>query len=371
MTTSFAALIFRPEDVSDRALSQGFAVALGGYDAPAPHLLVAPLRGLPGWSVAFYFSGLKPTPATMDEELEHACELFEDELPPAVAVLDAAAEQGRTSTVVYGLTYAEGFLHDDAWRFAADADARHFVRETDDGVEAGVETATESEITPLEDTDDRSVQPHRGSTFLTRELGAPVLGPLMGALFAPERRVDIRLVEASPEAITSEVTRLNSVLRRKNGRAAFQPPESIRGVAVPPTYAAFVKAYDWADPGDPSDLYRELAIGAIEGTLHFLREPALRALDDESWPAVGLYPIAILQGSALGGSRAPIGTIALAADGERLILVKPDGRARPAGPTFGELLRYLALGWKQRSDAEEDIIGALMLRARLRSSTAV
>ena len=93
--------------------------------------------------------------------------------------------------------------------------------------------------------------------------------------------------------------------------------------------------------------------------------------DNESWTAPGVYPIATLQGSALGGSRAPIGTLALAADGERLILVKPDGRTRPAGPTFGELLRYLALGWKQRSEAEEDIIGALMLRARLRSSAAV
>jgi hypothetical protein len=362
MSTSFAALLFRPEHLSDRALSQGFAVALGGYDAPAPHLQVAPLRGLPGWWVAFYCSGLKLTPITQDDEFEHACELFEDDLPPAVAALDAAAEQGHASAVVYALTYAEGFLHDDAWRFAAERDARHFVRETDEGIEAGVETATESEVISL--PDDRAAEERRGSTFLAGELGAPVLGPLMGALFAPERRVDVCLVEASPEAITSEVTRLNGVLRRKDGRGAFQPP-SIRGVAAPPTYDAFVKAYDWADPSDPSDLYRELAIGAIEGTLHFMREPALRALD-ASWTGAGagLYPIATLQSSALGGAR-EIGTIALA-DAQRLVLVKPDGRTCAAGPTFGELLRYVALGWKQRSDAEEDMIGALMLRARLR-----
>jgi hypothetical protein len=57
--------------------------------------------------------------------------------------------------------------------------------------------------------------------------------------------------------------------------------------------------------------------------------------------------------------------VALAADGEQLSIVRA-GRVTPAGPTLGELLRYLALGWSQRSDAEEDLIGALMLRARIR-----
>ena len=407
MTTTFAALIFRPEDVSSRALSQGFAVALGGYDVLAPYLLIAPLRGLTGWSAAFYFSGIKLTPATMDEEFEHACDLFEDELSPAVGVLDAAKEEGRPDAVVYELIYTEDFLHDDAWRFGDGGDARHFVRETDDGIEAGVETAAESTAIPIEaepagarDATTRGATPdaaheHRGSTFLARELGAPVIGPLMGALFAPEHRVEVRLVEPSPEAIANEVGRLNEVLRREGGRAAFRPPESVRGVRTPPAYEAFVRAYDWADPSDPHDLYRELAIGAIEGTLHFLREPALRELDaDEGWTgaAAGLFPIATRCSSTLGGAQ-PTAIVALAADGEHLILVTPSARAKqetspkkprptrsetgnaearprmtPAGPTFGELLRYLSLGWKRRSEAEEDIIGALMLRARLRSS---
>ncbi len=59
--------------------------------------------------------------------------------------------------------------------------------------------------------------------------------------------------------------------------------------------------------------------------------------------------------------------VALGADGEQLWVVRGGTSAAPAGPTFGELLRYLSLGWSRRSDAEEDLIGALMLRARLRS----
>src|SRR5690606_21894628 len=43
MATSFAALIFRPAEIPDRALSQGFAVALGGWDVASPRLLVAAL----------------------------------------------------------------------------------------------------------------------------------------------------------------------------------------------------------------------------------------------------------------------------------------------------------------------------------------
>ena len=37
-----------------------------------------------------------------------------------------------------------------------------------------------------------------------------------------------------------------------------------------------------------------------------------------------------------------------------------------AGPTLGELIRYLALGWSRRAEAEEDMIEALMLRAKVR-----
>ena len=91
------------------------------------------------------------------------------------------------------------------------------------------------------------------------------------------------------------------------------------------------------------------------------RETARTAL---SAAKAGLYPVARLLGSALGASSTQA-IVALAADGEQLSIVR-SGRVTPAGPTLGELLRYLALGWSQRSDAEEDLIGALMLRARIR-----
>ena len=58
MAPPIAALLFRPAEVPDRALSRGFAVALAGWDVPAPRLSVAPLPGAPGWSAAFYASGL-------------------------------------------------------------------------------------------------------------------------------------------------------------------------------------------------------------------------------------------------------------------------------------------------------------------------
>ena len=59
-------------------------------------------------------------------------------------------------------------------------------------------------------------------------------------------------------------------------------------------------------------------------------------------------------------------TVCVARDGATLSLVDARGRTRTAGPTLGELLAYLALGWKERDDVEEDLIQALMLRARLR-----
>jgi hypothetical protein len=73
--------------------------------------------------------------------------------------------------------------------------------------------------------------------------------------------------------------------------------------------------------------------------------------------------------SALGGGAEAEAVVAIARDGQTLALVRGDAIA-PAGPTFGELLRYLSLGWSRRSDAEEDLIGALMLRARMRSQRA-
>ncbi len=376
MPTSFAALIFRPAEVPDAALSRGFAVALAGWDVPAPHLLIAPLPGLPGWSAAFYASGA----GQEEDALEHAAELFSDELSPAVGVLDAAAELGAAPGAVFTLVFAEDVIHDDGWRFTAQGFTRRFVRDGDDGLEAGAETPTGSELHAIdlpEDAGDdeeqaaidRAVRPHRGSTFLSAELGAPVLPALMGALFAAERRLAVRLVEPDPASLAAEARRLVHTLHRSPGRGAFTAPAKVAGVAQPAAHAAFVAAYDWADPSDPEDAYRELSLGAVEGTLRFLREDELRAADgDPSWaPAAraGLYPVARLAGSALGSSRSGA-TLGLAPDGERLALVRAGTSIAPAGPTFGELCRYLSLGWSRRSDAEEDLIGALMLRARVR-----
>jgi len=380
MSTTFAALIYRPDEIPDRALSQGFAVALGGWDVSAPRLLVAEIPGLHGYAAAFYRSSANPG----DDELDHLCELFEDELSPPVAVLDAAAELGRPSARVFALIFAEDIVHDDGWRFDQSGFERHFVREGEDGLESGIETPDESDITPLpidlpkdasEDEEraaiERATRPHRGSTFLSAELRAPVLAALMGAYFTTERRIDIRLIEPGPASIRHEVERLNRVLGRSAGRGAFAAPRVISGVTAPASYDAFVASYDWTDPKDPQDLYRELSIGAIEGTLRFLREDEVQArATDPGWASAakqGLYPIAKLVASALGAAGGKEITIALAADGDGLWCVQAGHKATLAGPTFGELLRYLSLGWSRRSDAEEDVIGALMLKARLRT----
>jgi hypothetical protein len=377
MATSFAALLFRPAEVSDRALSQGFAVALAGWDVPSPRLLIAPLPGIPGYAAAFYASGA----GAGEDELEHAFDLFEDELPPALAVLDAALEGGAVEARVYAITSAEDVFHDDAWRFDARGFERRFVHEEDDVVEAGTETSEAAETAVVEaetpagatEAEERraleaAVRPLRGSTFLSKELGAPVLAALVGALYAVERRLEVRLVAAGAEAVAEETARLVRTLARAAGRGAFEAP-TVAGVAPPASYQAFVQAYDWADPGDPQDHYRELSIGAITATLRFLRADELRRRDaDPAWKQAsgGRYPIARLLGSALGGG-GPESTLALAADGERLVVLRPGRPPTEAGPTLGELLRYLALGWTRRTEAEEDMIGALMLRAKLRA----
>jgi hypothetical protein len=380
MATSFAALVYRPSEIPDRALSQGFAVALAGWDVPAPHLSIAPLAGAPGWAVAFYASGAKVPRGGEDEAFDLACELFDDEPSPALAVLDAAADLGHADARVYAITYAEGIFHDDVWRFDAQGFERRFVHEGEHGVEAGVETAEGAEDVDIDLPEgeedaravERAVKPHRGSTWLSAEIGTPALAALVGALFAVERRVDVRLAEAGAEAIAAETRRLDATLGRTEGRGAFAPPE-VAGRAAPAAYEAFARTYDWADPRDPADLYRELSIGAIEGTLHFHRLEDLRKIDaDAAWKqaaAEGLYPVAALRGSALGGG-GPEATLALAADGDALRIVKKGAPAREAGPTFGELIRYLALGWAKRSEAEDDMIDALMLRARIRSEAA-
>ncbi|APR79266.1 Hypothetical protein A7982_04613 [Minicystis rosea] len=374
MANSFAALVYRPTEIPDRALAQGFAVALAGWDVPAPSLQIAPLAGVPGHAVAFFETGEKVVRGAEDEAFDGVCEIFEDELPPALAVLDAAAELGQTSARVYAITYAEGIFHDDVWRFDADGFERHFVHEGEDGVEAGEETPEGAEdidlALPEGNGDARAIEQvvkaHRGSTFLAAELGAPALAALVGALYAVERRVIVRLVDPAPDSIAAEVERLDRALHRTPGRGAFEPPPSVAGRATPAAYAAFVRAYDWADPNDAADLYRELAIGSIEGTLRFLRREDLARLDaDEALRRAGVYPIAKLTSSALGGG-GPEAVIALAQGDDRLVIVRPGKAPIEAGPTFGELVRYLALGWSKRSDSEEEMIGALMLRARMR-----
>ncbi len=375
MATSFAALLYRSTDVSDEALAHGVGVATAGYDVPAPHLIVADLAGVPGFSVAFYRSGAKKLGEI--DELEHAIDLFEDDLSPALAVRDAAAAEGRTHAVVYAIVYGEEIFVDDAFRFAEDGWARRFVRDGDDGLEAGRASPDDDETTaiaaaaePGSPEEARAIAPHRGSTWLAAELGRPVLPALVAALFQAERRVAARLVDPSPAGVDRETRRLVATLRRVPGRGA-QDLALVVGVAPPEPLRACARAYDWADPTDPSDLYRELSLGAIEGTLHFLRpaETAARGADPAFAIAAagGLYPVATVGGGALGGARARGATVAIAPDGATLTLVDERGRSRPAGPTLGELIGYLALGWKDRDDVEEDLIQALMLRARLRS----
>ena len=86
MGLSFAALFFRPEHIGEAALRRGFAVALAGYDLATPSLSLSELPGATGWSVAFLSSGIARGASGSAEELDLAAELFEDELPPGLAV---------------------------------------------------------------------------------------------------------------------------------------------------------------------------------------------------------------------------------------------------------------------------------------------
>lgn len=382
MTTTFAALLYRPAEIPERALSRGFAVALGGWDVPAPELQIAQLAGLPGFAVAFYVSG-----AAAADAAEHLCDLFDEELSPPVAVLDAAAELGHPEATVYALVYSEDFVYDDGWRFDSAGFERHFVRDGEDGIESGSETPDESLVetlavdVPDDATEgqeraivDSALRPHRGTTFLSAALGRPVLPALMRSLFDVERKLPVRFVEPTAESITRETETLVHVLDRTPRRGAFPAPRLASGLAAPATALAFIQAYDWHDPRDPGDLYRELAIGAVEGNLRFLRPDEIPSFEqDPAWKmAAGapLYPVAKLMGSALGGQATQAAMLAVGPDGDTLFRVRRNRPPEPAGPTFGELLLYLSLGWSKRSDAQEDLIGALMLRARLRTEAA-
>lgn len=404
MSLTLAALIYRPSEVSDRALSLGFAIALGGWDVRAPRLQIVGLPELPGFAAAFYASGLP-----RDEEAEHVIDLFEEELSPGL-VLDVVemlrgsgggarrAGGGRDEdddeeeglSPLYALVYAEDFVHDEGWRVTEEGFQRRFVRDGEDGVEVGVESGDDSQVEVL-DIDvpegaseaeeqalfDAAVRPHRGTTFLSGALGRNVLSVLTRASFDVERTVPVRLVPPDAEAIGHETMRLVEVLGRTAGRGGFSPPETASGAAPPAAVEAFARAYDWHDPRDPEDLYRELAIGAVTGNLRFLREGEMAAFrQEEGWKLPGgdkLYPVAKMVPSALGGGGAGRGEgalLAVGADGDSLFRLRPGRPVEVAGPTFGELLRYLSLGWSKRSAVEEDYIGALMLRARLRVEAA-
>jgi hypothetical protein len=347
MGTSFAAVLYRPAHVSERALSHGFGVATAGFDIEKPSLSVGELAGLPGWSVAFYRSGA----ARGESEHEHACDLFDEELPPGLAVLGAA---DTPDTVLYSLVFSDELVHDDGCRFAPEESRRRYVRDAEEGIEAGREDTSGDEEKILDhDASDDELRPHRGSTFLSECLGTPVLPLLVRALFEADKRVAIRLVAKEPEAIAEETRGLNRTLRRQDGRGAFACADA------PAAVQAFVAAYDWADPSDSADLYRELAIGNVKGTLFFYR-------DDKRPQLAGLYALAALRGSSLGGAPKGERVLGLDPDEETLWIVDGDKR-KPAGPTLGELLAYLRLGWSKRDEVEEDFIGALMLRAKIRA----
>ena len=396
LTEPLAVLLFRPDQVPTRALSFGFALAAAGSDVPEAHLLVAPLRAVAGWSVAFWQSGSRRAQSgfTVEDEIEHARELFEDELPPGLlvhrAARELASERGddapshlAPSAPVYALVLEESPLCDDGWRFDDVGVTRRFLRDGDDGLEAGHEHAEGAAVEPValeiadaagDDEERREVARlaalHGGAAMIGAELGVPLAAALMGALYDADLKVPVRLVEPGPESAARETARLVRVLGRTAGRAAFAPA-AIAGVEPPATYCAFAAAYDWADPADAADLYRELAIGRLEGDLRWARpaesEAVARAGGWEAARARSLYPVAALRTGL--GSTGSERIIALDADGSTLWLAPRDARQPPrlAGPTLTELLRYLSLGWSRRDAAGELVIGALMLRARIRA----
>jgi hypothetical protein len=393
-----AAVLFRPDQVPTRALSFGFALAAAGSDAPDPHLLVAPLRAAPGWSAAFWHSGARRVRGggfTAEDEMEHARELFEDELPPGLLAHRATRELAREcgddgaaraagAAPVYALLLEESPFCDDGWRFDDAGVTRRFLRDGDDGLEAGYERADGAAVEPMaleiseaagDEEERREVARlatlHGGAAMIGAEMAVPLAAALMAALYEADEKVPVRLVEPGPESAAREAARLVRVLGRTAGRGAFEPAPIV-GVDPPAAHRAFAATYDWADPADAADLYRGLAIGRIEGDLRWARpaeaEAAAKVAGWETSRARGLYPVATLRAGALGSSGNER-FVAVDADGSTLWLAPRDARQEPrlAGPTFTELLRYLALGWSRRDAAGELVIGALMLRARVRA----
>ncbi len=354
MIGPLAALLYRPEHVSDKALSEGFAVALAGYDAPKPTLLTCELSGFPGWSVAFYKSGL----AAGEDELGHFTDLFDDERPPGLTVLDRAAKEA----VIYALVYSDGSLYDDAYRFDANGTTRRFVREGEEGLEAGSENEEGLSVEELDDdVDDAELRRKRGTAFLENELRGPLLPALARSLYEADKRVPIALADGSAAGITALVEALNAVLGRSSGQG--KGPD---GLAAPASYKAFCQAYDWHDPKDPEDLYRDLSLGHLKGTLRFLRATEVAEQTKRLAPK-GALAVATLQTGSLGGPGRRSQTVLLDADGTTLSVVGEGGQEKAAGASFAELLAYLSLGWKRRSDLEEELIEALMLRAHVRA----
>ena len=89
---------------------------------------------------------------------------------------------------------------------------------------------------------------------------------------------------------------------------------------------------------------------------------------DEGWQPFarkGYFPIARMVEPSQPLQKGSV--VALAPDGERLRLVGSFGIEREPGPTLGELILYLALGWRKRTAIEEHLVQALMLKAKVRT----
>ena len=85
----------------------------------------------------------------------------------------------------------------------------------------------------------------------------------------------------------------------------------------------------------------------------------------ETYGAAG-FPLGTLTSSALGGAKKALVTPSVFLEPDSGFLLDASGKR--LGPTFAELLLYLALGFKARDEVEEDQIQALMLRAEVRVS---